>query len=544
MILEVNNTVVGKSTAALVSSKLAGPLGTNVTILCLRRSGLSQDTIALLLKRDVELDESAIARLQVQDESDSQEILNSVNEDASVVKKKTNTEHKVPLLSEESIELKMPQVPPSHRSAVSEPQEVLAVPEPSVREQQQSVGTEQNKEMGTLGVMLWHDEGTSEVHIMAIKPGSSVASAGLETGDVLIQVDDSHVDATSLDSVMEKMAGPLGSTVRVTVSRTRGESVQVRETITAEVVRDVTSPRNNREPVQDAKHKYVRGESILEKKLQEHGKTELFQTKLREHNQKSSLKHFTCGFGCGFTTESEEQVEKHSFDCKFKDSTLGYTMTAQEQDRKDRTRSITPQTYHAFQHAVDGLRYKALSEKYPNAVDLHRPTSPSQEPASNDPGAPKTWQFRCLGSGKIAGKFRRGDEVVCMVKRDLSMGAVNVGDIGIVMAECLTPNAVQVRFQLGMLELDASSEVRKCLYQDILRIERERKKQADVRQKILEETIAKQRREKENLKKTTTLPISTHAKTPQLAHTQSMAAPKTKDSFMTRITRSFSTREK
>ena len=72
-------------------------------------------------------------------------------------------------------------------------------------------------------------------------------------------------------------------------------------------------------------------------------------------------------------------------------------------------------------------------------------------------------------------RFKRGDEVVCMVCRRLEDmdAAVNPGDFGVVI--WAQEVFVRVRFTCGELDLEAQKEVRKVVFQDMLRLDQMRR---------------------------------------------------------------------
>ena len=77
--------------------------------------------------------------------------------------------------------------------------------------------------------------------------GHSAEMCGLETGDVIIKVDDMLVEGMAASDVAGRMSGPSGSSVAVTVTRTtkipndNGTVSTTKSTHTAVIVRDVSS---------------------------------------------------------------------------------------------------------------------------------------------------------------------------------------------------------------------------------------------------------------------------------------------------------------
>lgn len=373
------------------------------------------------------------------------------------------------------------------------------------------VSTEESLEVKTVGIMVQPEE--DSIRISDIIPGSSAASE-LRIGDVVMKVDDVPLEVSEVEGLMEKLVGAVGSTVSLTVSRRRDKSMEGLDTVKVNVIRDVPTP--------------LAGLASL---------PEIFPTRLWEHLEPSTVGKHECGFGCGFRSISEVEIQEHEYtDCTYKDATNNVP-----QKSHDTTKRIKTTTFEAFQCAVDGLRSNIHSAE---ALPDSRPHSPiTISPSAHIPASaavPDAWQFRCLGSGKIAGKYRRGDEVVCEVSRIVGEGKVDIGDIGIVLCECWDLNAVLVRFQVGEIELDAHREIRKCLYQDILRIEVHRKAQAELHQK--DELLHKDEERRPKAEPAKVIIDAKQVDAIVEVDTIVEGHPQRKDSFLKRITRSFSTR--
>ena len=103
----------------------------------------------------------------------------------------------------------------------------------------------------TVGLMLWPGK-NGELLVTGFMEGHSAEMCGLETGDVIIKVDDMLVEGMAASDVAGRMSGPSGSTVAVTVTRTtkipndNGTVSTTKSTHTAVIVRDVSSDEANK----------------------------------------------------------------------------------------------------------------------------------------------------------------------------------------------------------------------------------------------------------------------------------------------------------
>jgi hypothetical protein len=94
----------------------------------------------------------------------------------------------------------------------------------------------------TVGLMLWPGKG-GELLVTGFMEGQSADGCGLETGDVIIKVNEISVEGMPASDAAAHMAGPTGSSVTITTSRiTNG----VKTTHTAVVIRDVSSDEANK----------------------------------------------------------------------------------------------------------------------------------------------------------------------------------------------------------------------------------------------------------------------------------------------------------
>ena len=103
----------------------------------------------------------------------------------------------------------------------------------------------------TVGLMLWPGK-NGELLVTGFMEGHSAEMCGLETGDVIIKVDDMLVEGMAASDVAGRMSGPSGSSVAVTVTRTtkipndNGTVSTTKSTHTAVIVRDVSSDEANK----------------------------------------------------------------------------------------------------------------------------------------------------------------------------------------------------------------------------------------------------------------------------------------------------------
>ena len=95
----------------------------------------------------------------------------------------------------------------------------------------------------TVGLMLWPGK-NGELLVTGFMEGHSAENCGLEAGDVVVAVDDNSVEGMSAADAAARMAGPTGSSVAVTTSRTSDDDEKT--THTALIVRDVSSGEANK----------------------------------------------------------------------------------------------------------------------------------------------------------------------------------------------------------------------------------------------------------------------------------------------------------
>jgi S1-C subfamily serine protease len=97
----------------------------------------------------------------------------------------------------------------------------------------------------TVGLMLWPGK-NGELLVTGFMEGHSAENCGLEAGDVVIAVDDNSVEGMSAADAAARMAGPTGSSVTVTTSRSPDDDPAAKTTHTAVIVRDVSSGEANK----------------------------------------------------------------------------------------------------------------------------------------------------------------------------------------------------------------------------------------------------------------------------------------------------------
>jgi len=103
----------------------------------------------------------------------------------------------------------------------------------------------------TVGLMLWPGK-EGELLVTGFMEGHNAEHSGLETGDVIIQVEDQAVESMAASEVANRMAGPTGSSVTVTTLRTTnvnnedGTVSTTKSKHTAVIIRDVSSDEANK----------------------------------------------------------------------------------------------------------------------------------------------------------------------------------------------------------------------------------------------------------------------------------------------------------
>ncbi|MGE5598232.1 MAG: S41 family peptidase, partial [Bacteroidota bacterium] len=80
---------------------------------------------------------------------------------------------------------------------------------------------------GGIGVILSYNEKDKSILIMKALNGSPGEKAGLRRGDRLVEIDGRAAKGMSVEEAVASIRGPIGSTVRLAVSRGEGESARV-----------------------------------------------------------------------------------------------------------------------------------------------------------------------------------------------------------------------------------------------------------------------------------------------------------------------------
>ena len=78
-----------------------------------------------------------------------------------------------------------------------------------------------------VGIQLDQDKDTKEIEVITPIEGSPAMKAGVLAGDILLAVNGESVRAITLEEVMNKIKGPLGSEVRLKVRHVTGEEVEL-----------------------------------------------------------------------------------------------------------------------------------------------------------------------------------------------------------------------------------------------------------------------------------------------------------------------------
>lgn len=305
-----------------------------------------------------------------------------------------------------------------------------------------------------------------------------------QVGDLLVEIDERKVDGLTEEEVSTALGGKLGENITVMFSRRKQDRD---ECFSLVLTRDI-------------------------------------------------LKERPCGYGCGYASHSVLQLQEHEVqECALKPA----TSNSPHRQSAFKTKTAAAQAaYRDFQKPIENIRRSVVGTGRTHADRLSRPTSPDF--MTNFATAECTgWQFQRLGGAKIAGKFRPKDTVVCMVDRD----DIAAGDVGVVMSKGRNERSVSVHFNHGDLDLCVDTEVRKCLYQDIIefpdrqrKIDAERERQARA---TAAQAQARALREQELAGERALLQsrLSGHGRV------SSMAVPGArKDSFIRRVARSLSVR--
>jgi len=78
---------------------------------------------------------------------------------------------------------------------------------------------------GVVGIEIGLDEAKNAVVVEVVMPGSSAEKAGLQRGDVIVEVDRQAPDGWALEKVAEAIRGPVGSKVELTLREDKGDGV-------------------------------------------------------------------------------------------------------------------------------------------------------------------------------------------------------------------------------------------------------------------------------------------------------------------------------
>ncbi|MEM8988337.1 MAG: S41 family peptidase [Pseudomonadota bacterium] len=114
-------------------------------------------------------------------------------------------------------------------------------------------------EFGGLGIEVTQDE-DGWVQVVAPMDETPAARAGLETGDLIIAVDDESLMGLTLNEAVDKLKGPKGTSIKITIAR-EGEDAPFDVDITREIIK-VQSVRNR---IEGDDIGYIRVTSFTEK---------------------------------------------------------------------------------------------------------------------------------------------------------------------------------------------------------------------------------------------------------------------------------------
>lgn len=77
----------------------------------------------------------------------------------------------------------------------------------------------QAKGTGSIRAVLDRDPITGAVYVYDVPEGLAASEAGMEPGDQLKMIDGVHVDDLDRDDLQQRLRGPIGSTVKLTLVR-------------------------------------------------------------------------------------------------------------------------------------------------------------------------------------------------------------------------------------------------------------------------------------------------------------------------------------
>ncbi len=146
---------------------------------------------------------------------------------------------------------------PDRESAYGAIQQMLAVlDDPFTRllkpDQYRSLQTSTSGELTGVGLQIALDAETKQLQVIAPIDGSPAAKSGIQATDHIIKIDGVSTAGLSLDEAAEKMRGPIGSLVTLTVEQVGGESKDIqlkRDRIALNPVVTELRPQQNGEKI-------------------------------------------------------------------------------------------------------------------------------------------------------------------------------------------------------------------------------------------------------------------------------------------------------
>jgi carboxyl-terminal processing protease len=78
-----------------------------------------------------------------------------------------------------------------------------------------------------VGIMLEQNKDSKQIEVLTPIEGSPAEKAGVLPGDIILKVNGESIVSQPIDDVMKKIAGPVGSEVRLTVRHTTGEEAEL-----------------------------------------------------------------------------------------------------------------------------------------------------------------------------------------------------------------------------------------------------------------------------------------------------------------------------
>jgi hypothetical protein len=109
------------------------------------------------------------------------------------------------------------------------------------RELERAAVADSNPPSGVSGAGLYVRMEDGRVKVLAPIGGGPAAKAGIMAGDVVTRLDDEPVQGLALQQVVDKLRGPAGTTIRLTIMR-QGQDQPIEVSLTRELIRAGQNP--------------------------------------------------------------------------------------------------------------------------------------------------------------------------------------------------------------------------------------------------------------------------------------------------------------